>query len=113
MKKIEAIIRPHKVDEVKNALVDAGIKGMTIAEVRGIGRQKGQTEVYRGAEYQIDFIPKIKLEVIVADNKLDDAVSAIIEAAKTGQIGDGKLFISTIDDVIRVRTEERGESALS
>ena len=113
MKKIEAIIRPHKVDDVKNALVDAGIKGMTISEVRGIGRQKGQTEVYRGAEYQIDFIPKIKLEVIVADNKMDDAVTAIIEAAKTGQIGDGKLFISSIDDVIRVRTEERGESALN
>ncbi len=113
MKKIDAIIRPHKVDEVKAALVEAGIKGMTISEVRGIGRQKGQTEVYRGAEYQIDFIPKIKLEVIVADAKLDVAVTAIIEAAKTGQIGDGKLFISTIDEVIRVRTEERGESALS
>ena len=113
MKKIDAIIRPHKVDDVKSALVEAGIKGMTISEVRGIGRQKGQTEVYRGAEYQIDFIPKIKLEVIVADNKMDDAVTAIIEAAKTGQIGDGKLFISSIDDVIRVRTEERGESALN
>ncbi len=113
MKKIDAIIRPHKVDDVKSALVDAGIKGMTISEVRGIGRQKGQTEVYRGAEYQIDFIPKVKLEVIVADNKLDDAVTAIIEAAKTGQIGDGKLFISTIDEVIRLRTEERGESALN
>ncbi len=113
MKKIEAIIRPHKVDDVKSALIDTGIKGMTISEVRGIGRQKGQTEVYRGAEYQIDFIPKIKLEVIVADEKLDAAISAIIEAAKTGQIGDGKLFISTIEDVIRVRTEERGESALN
>ncbi|MCL5030514.1 MAG: P-II family nitrogen regulator [Bacteroidetes bacterium] len=113
MKKIEAVIRPHKADDVKNALVEAGIKGMTISEVRGIGRQKGQTEVYRGAEYQIDFIPKIKLEVIVADDKLDAAVSAIIDAAKTGQIGDGKLFISSIDEAIRVRTEERGESALT
>ena len=113
MKKIDAIIRPHKVDDVKSALIEAGIKGMTISEVRGIGRQKGQTEVYGGAEYQIDFIPKIKLEVIVAEDKLDAAVTAIIDAAKTGQIGDGKLFISTIDEVIRVRTEERGESALN
>jgi len=113
MKKIDAIIRPHKVDEVKSALIEAGIKGMTISEVRGIGRQKGQTEVYRGAEYQIDFIPKIKLEVVVAEDKLDAAITAIIDAAKTGQIGDGKLFISTIDEVIRVRTEERGDSALN
>lgn len=113
MKKIDAIIRPHKLDDVKSALIEAGIKGMTISEVRGIGRQKGQTEVYRGAEYQIDFIPKIKLEVIVSEEKLDAAVTAIIDGAKTGQIGDGKLFISTIDEVIRVRTEERGESALN
>lgn len=111
MKKIEAIIRPHKLDEVKEALIEVGLKGMTISEVRGIGRQKGQTEVYRGAEYQIDFIPKIKIEVIVPDQSLETAVTAIIKAAKTGQVGDGKLFISTIDDVIRVRTEETGESA--
>ena len=112
MKKIEAIIRPHKLDEVKDALIDAGIKGMTISEVKGIGRQKGQTEVYRGSEYQIDFIPKIKIEVIITDDKLEKATSTIINAAKTGQVGDGKLFISTIDEVIRVRTEELGESAL-
>jgi nitrogen regulatory protein P-II 1 len=111
MKKIEAIIRPHKLDEVKESLIESGIKGMTILEVRGIGRQKGQTEVYRGAEYQIDFIPKIMIEVIVPDNSLESAVAAIIKAAKTGQVGDGKLFISTIDEVIRVRTEETGESA--
>ncbi len=111
MKKIEAIIRPHKLDDVKESLIESGIKGMTILEVRGIGRQKGQTEVYRGAEYQIDFIPKIMIEVIVPDNSLETAVAAIIKAAKTGQVGDGKLFISTIDEVIRVRTEETGESA--
>jgi len=112
MKKIEAIIRPHKLDEVKESLIEVGLKGMTILEVRGIGRQKGQTEVYRGAEYQIDFIPKIKIEVIVPDQSLETAISTIIKAAKTGQVGDGKLFISTIDEVIRVRTEENGESAL-
>ncbi len=111
MKKIEAIIRPHKLDEVKESLIEAGLKGMTILEVRGIGRQKGQTEVYRGAEYRIDFIPKIMIVVIVPDKSLENAVSAIIKAAKTGQVGDGKLFISTIDEVIRVRTEETGESA--
>jgi len=112
MKKIEAIIRPHKLDDVKESLIESGIKGMTILEVRGIGRQKGQTEVYRGAEYQIDFIPKIMIEVIVPDNSLETAVASIIKAAKTGQVGDGKLFVSTIDEVIRVRTEETGESAL-
>jgi nitrogen regulatory protein P-II 1 len=111
MKKIEAIIRPHKLDEVKESLIEEGLKGMTISEVKGIGRQKGQTEVYRGAEYQIDFIPKIKIEVIVPDASLEKAVAAIIKAAKTGQVGDGKLFISTIDEVIRVRTEETGDSA--
>ena len=112
MKKIEAIIRPHKLDEVKDALVEVGIKGMTISEVRGIGRQKGQTEMYRGAEYHIDFVPKIKVEIILPDNLLEKAVSIIVAAAKTGQVGDGKLFISTTDEVIRVRTEETGESAL-
>jgi nitrogen regulatory protein PII len=113
MKKIVAIIRPHTLDGVKDALLEKGIKGMTVSEVRGIGRQKGQTEVYRGAEYQIDFIPKIKIEIVVPDDKLETAASAIISAAKTGQIGDGKLFVSTIDDVIRVRTEESGENALN
>ncbi len=112
MKKIEAIIRPHKLDDVREALIESGIKGMTISEVRGIGRQKGQTEIYRGSEYQINFVPKVKLEVVVPDSLLDHAASVIIAAAKTGQVGDGKLFISTIDDVIRVRTEENGESAL-
>ena len=113
MKRITAIIRPHKLDEVKDALLEKGIKGMTISEVRGIGRQKGQTEVYRGSEYQIDFIPKIKIEIVVPDDKLELAVTAIIAAAKTGQVGDGKLFITTIDEVIRVRTEESGENALN
>ncbi len=112
MKKIEAIIRPHKLDDVREALIEAGIKGMTILEVRGIGRQKGQTEIYRGSEYQINFIPKVKLEIVVPDSLLEKASSIIISAAKTGQVGDGKLFISTIDEVIRVRTEENGESAL-
>lgn len=112
MKRIEAIIRPHKLDEVKDALVEVGIKGMTISEVRGIGRQKGQTEMYRGAEYHIDFVPKIKLDIILPDSLLEKAISIIVAAAKTGQVGDGKLFVSTMDEVIRVRTEETGESAL-
>lgn len=112
MKKIEAIIRPHKLDDVREALIEAGFKGMSISEIRGIGRQKGQTESYRGAEYQINFIPKVKVEVIVQDSLLEKAISTIIAAAKTGQVGDGKLFISSIDEVIRVRTEENGESAL-
>ncbi len=112
MKKIEAIIRPHKVEEVREALVDLGVRGMTIIEVRGMGRQKGHTEVYRGSEYQIDFLPKIKVEVVVAERLLDGAIAAILKAAKTGNIGDGKVFVSTIDEAIRVRTEEVGESAL-
>ncbi len=113
MKKIEAILRPHKLEEVKEALVESGIKGMTILEVRGIGRQKGQTEIYRGSEYQIDFVPKIMLQIILPDDKLEKAVSTILAHAKTGQVGDGKIFVSTIDEVIRVRTEESGESALN
>ncbi len=113
MKKIEAVIRPHKLDEVKEALVEAGIKGMTILEVRGIGRQKGQTEIYRGSEYHIDFVPKILLQVVVTDDKLEKALSIIISQAKTGQVGDGKIFVSTIDEAIRVRTEEAGESAIN
>ena len=112
MKKIEAIIRPHKLDDVREALIEAGIKGMTISEVRGIGRQKGQTEIYRGSEYQINFIPKVKLEIVVPDYLPEKAASVIIEAAKTGHAGDGKLFISTIDKAIRIRTEEIGESTL-
>jgi nitrogen regulatory protein P-II 1 len=112
MKKIEAVIRPHKIDDVREALLDAGIKGMTILEVRGIGRQKGQTEMYRGSEYHIVFLPKIKLEVVIPDNQLDLALKTILKSAKTGEIGDGKIFVSTIDEVIRVRTEESGDSAL-
>jgi nitrogen regulatory protein P-II 1 len=112
MKKIEAIIRPHKMDDVREALHDAGILGMTITEVKGIGRQKGHTETYRGSEYEINFVPKIKLDIVVPDNLLQKVVSTIISASKTGEVGDGKIFISTIDDAIRVRTEEAGESAL-
>lgn len=107
MKKIEAIIRPFKLDEVKEALVEEGIRGLTISEVRGYGRQKGHTETYRGSEYQIEFIPKIKIEVVVDDALLEKAVDAIIRSAKTGQVGDGKIFISDIQDVIRIRTEDR------
>ena len=112
VKKIEAIVRPQKVEDVREALIEAGIKGMTISEVRGIGRQKGHTEVYRGSEYQIDFLPKMKLEIVVPDGLLEIAVNTIIKVAKTGQVGDGKLFISNVEEVIRVRTEEVDEEAL-
>jgi len=112
MKKIEAIIRPHKAEEVREALLEAGIRGMTILEVKGFGRQKGHKEIYRGSEYNVGFLPKVKIEVVVADKVLDVAVSTIVKAAKTGEVGDGKIFVSTIDEVIRVRTEETGESAL-
>ena len=112
MKKIEDIIKPFKLEEVKEALNQAGIDGMTISEVKGFGRQKGHTEVYRGSEYTVDFLPKIKIEIAVADGKVAGAVAAIIGAAKTGKIGDGKIFVSAIDDAIRIRTEERGESAV-
>ena len=112
MKKIEAIIRPFKLDEVKELLLDEGIKGMTITEVRGYGRQKGHTETYRGSEYQIEFVPKIKIEIIVDENKADLVIDSIYSGAKTGQVGDGKIFVSTIDEVIRIRTEESGTAAL-
>jgi nitrogen regulatory protein P-II 1 len=112
MKKIEAIVRPHRVEEVREALQESGLHGMTLTEVKGMGRQKGHKEVYRGSEYQIDFLPKVKLEVVVPDRALEKAIACILKAAKTGEVGDGKLFISTIDEVIRVRTEEVGESAL-
>ncbi len=112
MKKIEAIIRPFKLDEVKEALVEEGIHGLTISEVRGYGRQKGHTETYRGSEYQIEFIPKIKIEIIVDDILLDKVVDAILRTAKTGQVGDGKIFIYDVQDVIRIRTEESGSQAL-
>jgi nitrogen regulatory protein P-II 1 len=112
LKKITAIIRPFKLDEVKEALVEEGIRGLTITEVRGYGRQKGHTETYRGSEYQIEFIPKIKIEVVVEKEKADKVVDAILRSAKTGQVGDGKIFINDIQEVIRIRTEESGKGAL-
>lgn len=112
MKKIEAIIKPFKLEEVKDALGEVGIEGMTVSEVKGFGRQKGHTEIYRGSEYTVDFLPKIKLEIVIADQQLDQAVSAILKAARTGKIGDGKVFVSTIEEAVRIRTEERGESAV-
>ncbi|MGD1044865.1 MAG: P-II family nitrogen regulator [Bacteroidota bacterium] len=112
MKKIEAIVRPHAVDDIRAALLEAGFHGMTMMEVKGVGRQKGHTEVYRGAEYQVDFLPKIKLEVVVPDGRVEEAVSIIIRIAKTGKVGDGKIFILPAEDAIRVRTEETGEDAL-
>ena len=112
MKKIEAIIRPFKLDEVKEALLEEGVRGMTITEVRGYGRQKGHKETYRGSEYQIEFVPKIKIEIIVDNDSVEKTVEAILRTAKTGQVGDGKIFISDISDVIRIRTDESGSSAL-
>jgi nitrogen regulatory protein PII len=112
MKKIEAIIKPFKLDEVKAALHDEGIEGMTVSEVKGFGRQKGHTEIYRGSEYTVDFLPKIKIELVVADDQKEAAVNAIIKAAKTGKIGDGKVFVSTIEDAIRIRTNEHGDAAV-
>ena len=112
MKKIEAIIKPFKLEEVKDALAGLGIKGMTITEVKGFGRQKGHTEIYRGSEYTVDFLPKIKIETVIQDNITESAVEAIIKAAKTGKIGDGKVFILPIDEAIRIRTEERNEHAV-
>jgi len=112
LKKIEAIIRPFKLEEVKEALVEEGVRGLTISEVRGYGRQKGHTETYRGSEYRIEFIPKIKIEVVVEVSKLDKVVDAILKSAKTGLVGDGKIFIYNIDEVIRIRTDESGEQAL-
>jgi nitrogen regulatory protein PII len=112
MKKIEAVIRPFKLDDVREALSEIGVRGMTLTEVKGYGRQKGHTEMYRGSEYKIDFLPKIKIEIIATDAMTDQIVSTIVKAAKTGQVGDGKIFVSTIEDVIRVRTEESGEEAI-
>ena len=112
MKKIEAIIRPHKLDEVQDLLSDAGYAGITVLEVRGYGRQKGHKEVYRGSEYNIEFVPKIKIELICDDIKAEKAVSIIIKGAKTGEVGDGKIFVSTIEESIRIRTEESGISAI-
>jgi nitrogen regulatory protein PII len=112
MKKVEAIIKPFKLEEVKDALSEIGIEGMTITEVKGFGRQKGHTEIYRGSEYTVDFLPKIKLEIVVPDNRLEAAVGAIVKTAKTGKIGDGKVFVSKIDDAVRIRTEEKGDNAV-
>jgi nitrogen regulatory protein P-II 1 len=112
MKKIEAIIKPFKLDEVKEALHEVGLKGITVLEAKGFGRQKGHTELYRGAEYVVDFLPKVKIEVVLEDDQLERAIEAIQQAAKTGRIGDGKIFISTIDDAIRIRTGERGDEAV-
>ena len=112
MKKVEAIIRPHLLDAVRSKLQEVDVQGMTISEVQGYGRQRGHTETYRGAEYQIEFIPKIKIEVIVADDLEDFVVNAIERSARTGKFGDGKIFVGSVDDVIRIRTRERGEAAL-
>ncbi len=112
MKLILAIIKPFKLDEVKEALVELGIQGMTVTEVKGFGRQKGHKETYRGSEYEIEFVPKIKLEIVVADNRVNEALEAIMRAAKTGSIGDGKIFVSELESIIRIRTGESGESAV-
>jgi nitrogen regulatory protein PII len=112
MKKIDAIIKPFKLEDVKEALAGLGVEGMTVTEVKGFGRQKGHTEIYRGSEYTVDFLPKIKIEVVLADSMVDAAVNAIVKAAKTGKIGDGKVFVSPVENVIRIRTEETGEKAV-
>jgi nitrogen regulatory protein P-II 1 len=112
MKKIEAIIKPFKLDEVREALSDIGVTGLTVTEVKGFGRQKGHTELYRGAEYVVDFLPKVKLEVVIADSLLERVMEAIINAARTGKIGDGKIFVTGVEQVVRIRTGESGESAV-
>ena len=112
MKKVEAIIKPFKLDEVKDQLNEIGIKGITVSEVKGFGRQKGHTELYRGAEYVVDFLPKVKLEIIVSDALLDDVINTIMKTAQTGRIGDGKIFVTDLVDTIRIRTGERGEEAI-
>jgi len=112
MKKIEAIIKPFKIEEVKAALSEMGIEGMTVTEVKGFGRQKGHTEIYRGSEYTVDFLPKIKVEIVLADSAVEAAISAIVEAAKTGKIGDGKVFVLPVENAIRIRTSETGDQAV-
>jgi nitrogen regulatory protein P-II 1 len=112
MKKIEAIVKPFKLEEVKEALGEIGVTGMTVTEVKGFGRQKGHTEIYRGSEYTVDFLPKIKLEIVVDDGEAESAIEAIVKAAKTGKIGDGKVFVSPIEEAIRIRTEEKGANAV-
>ncbi|HEY3856692.1 MAG TPA: P-II family nitrogen regulator [Verrucomicrobiae bacterium] len=112
MKKIEAIIKPFKLEEVKDALSQIGIEGMTVSEVKGFGRQKGHTEIYRGSEYKVDFLPKIKIEIVLPDARVESAVAAIVSSAKTGKIGDGKVFVSDVEEIIRIRTEEKGDAAI-
>lgn len=112
MKKIEAIVKPFKLEEVKDAIAGVGVEGMTVSEVKGFGRQKGHTEIYRGSEYTVDFLPKLKIEIVVSDDLTDDVVEAIIKAAKTGKIGDGKVFVSPVESAVRIRTEEKGEHAV-
>jgi nitrogen regulatory protein PII len=112
MKKLEAIIKPFKLEEVKEALAGVGVEGMTVSEVKGFGRQKGHTEIYRGSEYTVDFLPKIKVEVVLSDSQVSAAINAIVKAARTGKIGDGKVFVSPIEDAVRIRTEEKGEEAV-
>jgi nitrogen regulatory protein P-II 1 len=112
LKKIEAIIKPFKLEEVKEALTEAGIEGMTVTEVKGFGRQKGHTEIYRGSEYTVDFLPKVKLEIVLSSSLVDKAVAAILKGAKTGKIGDGKIFVLPVDEAIRIRTEDKGEKAI-
>jgi nitrogen regulatory protein P-II 1 len=112
MKKIEAIIKPFKMEDVKEALSEIGVEGMTVSEVKGFGRQKGHTEIYRGSEYTVDFLPKVKFEIVVTDERVAKAVEVIVQAAKTGKIGDGKVFVTPIEDAIRIRTEERGDAAI-
>ena len=112
MKKIEAVIKPFKLEDVKEALAGVGVEGMTVTEVKGFGRQKGHTEIYRGSEYTVDFLPKIKIELVVGDDQADGAVDAIVQSAKTGKIGDGKIFVLPIDEAVRIRTEERGDQAV-
>ena len=112
MKKIEAVIKPFRLEQVKEALAEIGVQGMTVIEVKGFGRQKGHTEIYRGSEYVVDFLPKIKIELVVSDSEVANAVDAIVKAAKTGKIGDGKVFVSSIENAIRIRTEETGDAAV-
>jgi nitrogen regulatory protein P-II 1 len=112
MKKLEAIVRPHLMDAVKSALQEVGVVGMTVTEVKGFGRQKGHTETYRGSEYKVEFLPKIKIEVVLGDELVEQAVEAVLKTAKTGKFGDGKVFVSPLDEVVRIRTAERGEAAL-
>jgi nitrogen regulatory protein P-II 1 len=112
MKKIDAVVKPFKLDEVREALSEIGVSGLTVTEVKGFGRQKGHTELYRGAEYVVDFLPKVKIEIVVADNIVEQAIEAIIKAARTGKIGDGKIFVTTVEQVVRIRTGETDEAAI-